>query len=90
MYFVYALYSSKFDRIYIGYSENPEKRLTTHNDERNKGWTRKFQPWQLVYTEKCLTKPEALKREKQLKTAAGRKFVWESISNNKCSFEHLV
>ncbi|WP_372948425.1 GIY-YIG nuclease family protein [Mariniphaga sp.] len=82
MYFVYALYSSKSDKIYIGYSENPEKRLQSHNDERNKGWTRKFQPWKLVYTEECATKTAALKREKQLKTAAGRRFVWELIKNN--------
>jgi putative endonuclease len=82
MYFVYALYSSKFDKIYIGYSENPEKRLLSHNDERNNGWTGKFQPWKLIYTEKCETKTEALKREKQLKTAAGRRFVRALIQNN--------
>ena len=82
MYFVYALYSSKFDKIYIGYSENPEKRLQSHNDDRNKGWTRNFQPWQIVYTEECTTKTAALKREKQLKTAAGRRIVWELIKNN--------
>lgn len=81
MYFVYALYSSKFDKIYVGYSENPEKRLLDHNDERNRGWTRKFQPWEIVYTEEYATKSEALKKEKQLKTAAGRRFVWSLIKN---------
>ncbi|MFW6277755.1 MAG: GIY-YIG nuclease family protein [Prolixibacteraceae bacterium] len=82
MYFVYALYSPKFDKIYIGYSENPEKRLLSHNDERNRGWTRKFQPWEMVYTEEYATKADALKREKQLKSAAGRKFIWSLIKSN--------
>lgn len=81
MYFVYALHSPEFDKIYIGFSENPEKRLESHNDERNKGWTAKFQPWELIYTERFETKSAALKREKQLKTAAGRKFLWELIKN---------
>jgi len=82
MFFVYALYSPNFDKIYVGYSENPGKRLLSHNDERNKGWTAKFQPWKLIYTEKCETKTKALKREKQLKTAAGRRFVHGLIKNN--------
>ncbi|MGM0620146.1 MAG: GIY-YIG nuclease family protein [Bacteroidota bacterium] len=82
MYFVYALYSPKFDKIYVGYSENAKKRLKSHNDERNNGWTGKFQPWEIVYTEICETKTEALKREKQLKSAAGRRFVRGIIKNN--------
>jgi putative endonuclease len=33
-YYVYILYSAKCDRYYIGYSENPEKRL---HERHNKG-----------------------------------------------------
>lgn len=50
MYFVYALYSRHFDKIYIGYSEDPDKRLSSHNHPNNKGWTKKYQPWEIVYT----------------------------------------
>ncbi len=88
MYFVYALYSEKQNKIYIGYSSDPEKRMLSHNDERNKGWTGRYQSWKLVYTEKCDTKTEALKREKQLKSARGRKFIWNLIELKKTHFEH--
>ncbi|MBN1925369.1 MAG: GIY-YIG nuclease family protein [Prolixibacteraceae bacterium] len=66
MHYVYALYSREFDKIYIGYSTDPEKRLTSHNDPMNRGWTKKFQPWDIAYTEMCRSKSEALVREKQL------------------------
>jgi putative endonuclease len=75
MYFVYALYSEKFDKFYIGSSENPDKRLQSHNDPRNHGWTKKYQPWKIIYTEQCNSKTEALIREKQLKTSRGRDFI---------------
>ena len=88
MFFVYALYSETHNKIYIGYSSEPEKRLLDHNDERNNGWTRKFQHWKIIYTEKCDSKTVALKRERQLKSARGRKFVWDLVDNNKTHFEH--
>ena len=88
MFFVYALYSKDFDKIYIGYSPDPNKRLLSHNDERSSGWTSKFRPWILIYTEKCESKTTALVREKQLKTSRGRNFVWSYITNNKTHFEH--
>ncbi len=89
MFFVYALYSSNYDKIYIGFSPDPEKRLLAHNDSRNDGWTRSFQPWSLVYSEKCTTKTDALKREKQLKSSRGRNFIREMINKNQIHFDHL-
>ncbi|NQU84953.1 MAG: GIY-YIG nuclease family protein [Mariniphaga sp.] len=76
---IYALYSAKFDKIYIGSSSDFEKRLLSHNNTRNKGWTKKYQPWKILYTETLVTKTLALKREKQLKSAKGRQFIWDII-----------
>ncbi len=76
MYFVYAIYSSAFEKIYIGYSSNPEKRLISHNDPQNRGWTRKYRPWKLIFTHRHSSKTAALKREKQLKSAVSREFIW--------------
>jgi len=45
-----------------------------------KGWTVKFRPWEIVHTEVFGTKAEAMKREKQLKTARGREFIWKLIN----------
>ncbi len=79
MFFVYALYSLKFNKIYIGYTSNLEQRLESHNHLATKGWTVKFRPWKLVYKEEYINKKDALKREKQLKSAKGREFIWNII-----------
>jgi putative endonuclease len=55
------------------------QRLKTHNDLNNKGWTRKYQPWIQLYFEEYNTKQDALKREKQLKSAKGREFIWKEL-----------
>ena len=75
MYFVYALYSDRYDKIYIGFTSNIVSRLNTHNSLENKGWTSKFKPWELLYSEELPSKQQALIREKQLKTAKGRSFI---------------
>ncbi|GAB1451528.1 hypothetical protein MASR2M47_15850 [Draconibacterium sp.] len=75
MFYVYALYSEQFDKIYIGFSADAQKRLASHNDQLNTGWTAKYKPWKIIYTEEFENKTAALKREKQLKTSAGRRFI---------------
>ncbi len=67
MYKVYVLYSSKYDKIYIGYTSNLESRIQSHNYFSTKGYTMKYRPWEVVYTEDFETKGEAMKREKELK-----------------------
>ncbi len=79
MFTVYVLYSKDYDKIYIGFTSNLEQRLLSHNELGKKGWTIKFRPWQLVHTEVFQLKSEAMLREKQLKTAAGRNFIWSLI-----------
>jgi putative endonuclease len=75
MYFVYALYSRVFDEIYIRSTSDIDARLEAHNHEKNKGWTKRYQPWEIIYTESTLSKKEALSREKQLKSFRGRAFI---------------
>jgi putative endonuclease len=80
MFTVYALYSPKYDKIYVGYTSNLEQRLLSHNKLGKKGWTIKYRPWEVVFTEEFETKKEAMKREKQLKSAKGRQYVWERVN----------
>ncbi|MEW6773888.1 MAG: GIY-YIG nuclease family protein [Bacteroidota bacterium] len=79
MYYVYVLYSEKYNKIYIGYTGNLEERLKSHNELGNKGWTIKYRPWVCFYTESFESKEEAMKRERWLKTGVGRRFIWENI-----------
>ena len=82
MFVVYALYSPDFQKIYIGFTSNLQERLKSHNELATKGWTIRFRPWTLVHMESLPSKAEAMVREKQLKSAAGRQFIWSKINPN--------
>ncbi|MFN0257466.1 GIY-YIG nuclease family protein [Pedobacter ureilyticus] len=79
MFTVYILYSKQFNKVYIGYTSNLEQRLLSHNVLATKGYTIKFRPWEILHTELFETKSEALKREKQLKSAKGREFIRKQL-----------
>ena len=72
MFYIYVLYSAEHNKIYIGYSQDIHRRLKSHNDPRNKGWTSRYKPWDIIHSESFQTKRDALMREKQLKTSKGR------------------
>jgi putative endonuclease len=69
-YFVYILKSKKHKRYYVGSAEDIKRRVETHNSERAR-WTKRFQPWSLVYSEEFELRGEAMKREKYLKSLKG-------------------
>jgi putative endonuclease len=50
MFYVYILKSLKTDRFYVGYSQNPETRLTEHNSGKVAS-TRNQKPWIKLYQE---------------------------------------
>jgi putative endonuclease len=79
MYIVYVLYSSQYRKIYIGFTTNLQERLLSHNELGKKGWTVRFRPWKLIHTEHFDTKAEALLREKELKGAKGRDWIWKEL-----------
>ncbi|MFA9392804.1 MAG: GIY-YIG nuclease family protein [Prolixibacteraceae bacterium] len=79
MFYTYVLYSEKFDIIYIGYTSDIQNRMIAHNHPKNKGWTKSFMPWKLIYSEIYSCKSIAMKREKELKTARGRLFIRNEI-----------
>ncbi|WP_245989035.1 GIY-YIG nuclease family protein [Pelobium manganitolerans] len=58
-----------------------EQRLISHNQLATKGFTLKYRPWELVYKEIFADKKGAMVREKQLKTAKGREFIWSLIKH---------
>ena len=77
-FWVYVLQSETTGEIYIGQTHDLAMRLAQHNDpdhdltlhtKRRKG------PWRLVYSEECPTRSAAVRRERQLKCGAGRRFI---------------
>jgi len=81
MFTVYVLYSPSYNKIYVGFTSDLENRLRSHNIFASKGWTIKFRPWEILFTESFETKTEAMKREKQLKSAKGRNYIWQVVKN---------
>lgn len=61
---VYILHSEKHDKNYYGQTSNLIARFKDHNELGNKGWVRRFRPWQVVHVEFFNNKAEALEREK--------------------------
>jgi putative endonuclease len=80
MFTVYVLYSPTFKKIYIGYTSNLNERFKSHNELGTKGWTIKFRPWIICYKEEFETKQEAMNREKELKSAKFREWIWSLIN----------
>ena len=68
MYFVYMLVAMKLDKVisYVGYTNNLEKRIDTHNKGKGAKFTR-GNKWRLIYYEIFSDKSNALKREYSLK-----------------------
>ena len=79
---VYVLYSPKYGKIYIGFTSNLEQRLLAHNVLEKKGWTIRFRPWVIVFTEEYPTKKEAMRREKLLNNANNRALIWDIIRSS--------
>ena len=67
-YFVYIL-RTPTNTLYIGQTNNLEKRLQEHKEKSAKSakYLRPFSSFELVYKEQYQTRTEALKREYQLK-----------------------
>ena len=78
MYHTYVLYSKKYDRIYIGQTNNIEIRFEKHNAGKIRS-TKPYIPWIKIYSEFFKTRSEAMKRENELKSHQGRNYIREKI-----------
>ncbi|RLD79320.1 MAG: GIY-YIG nuclease family protein [Bacteroidetes bacterium] len=79
MFFVYVLYSIKFDRTYTGMTTEVERRIKEHNNKQNRS-TKAYTPWILIHKEGFISRVEARKREKYLKSGNGREYLKLVIS----------
>ena len=74
MFYVYVLHSVKDNGLYIGYSTDLRRRLTSHRSG-DAFATSCRGPWKLIYYEAYTQEADALGREKYLKSGSGRKFL---------------
>jgi len=73
IYTVYVLLS-KENCNYVGFTNNMPRRLLEHNSGKSY-YTRRGSKWEVVYTEKTGDRIEARKREKYLKSHAGKEWL---------------
>ncbi len=80
MYFVYSLKSCNHKYVYVGITENIERRLYQHNHGQNKS-TKPYSPFFLLYYEKLPDRKAAREREIYLKSTSGKRFLYELLDN---------
>jgi len=85
MFWTYIIYSSLHDKYYIGFTHDLTGRLNAHNHPKCKGYTRKFQPWNLVFSKAFDTKREAMNYESYLKSLKSKFALNEIIELYKIS-----
>ena len=74
MFFVYAISSLTRNYIYVGLTNDINRRLSQHQNGQNKT-TRVYKPFELILTEAFETRIQARKREKSLKSGSGKEFL---------------
>jgi len=77
---VYILYSKSFNRYYVGYTNDLDRRIAEHNRKKGK-FTDAGIPWKLVHYELYSTKNEAMAREKYIKSRKSKSFILEIIKS---------
>ncbi len=74
MFYVYVISSLAKNYIYVGLTDNLERRINQHNSGKSKT-TKPYMPFVLIYQEKHETRAEARIREKYLKSGIGKEFL---------------
>jgi len=78
-YLLYILKSKSTDRFYTGISQNPTLRLQYHNSFE-KGFTARYRPWEIVFTQEFSSKEVAHKAELKIKSWKSKLMIQKIIS----------
>ncbi len=73
-YYIYVLISQKDKQLYTGYTFSLENRIRMHQSGKVTA-TKPRLPVQLIYSEACLNKDDAIAREKYLKSGMGKRYI---------------
>ena len=88
-YYVYLLASKRNGTLYIGVTNNLERRISEHQQDSIEGFTKKYRVHHLVYYETTGDIHAALQREKQLKKW-NRKWKLELIEKENPEWKDLI
>lgn len=74
MYYGYTIKSLTRIYIYVGLTDNIERRIEQHNKGQNRS-TKAYKPFKLIYTEAFKTRKEAREKEIYLNSGIGKEFL---------------
>jgi len=74
MFYVYAIKSETRNYIYVGLTNNLERRIAEHNNGENRS-TKAYKPFILIFSEQHETREKARSKEKYLKSGVGKEFL---------------
>jgi putative endonuclease len=80
MFYIYLIYSASSDLYYVGYSDNPLRRLDEHNSSGHTTFSSKHRPWVMSAVFECgASRSEAMKIERFIKRQKSRDFIKKLI-----------
>jgi len=74
MFYIYAIKSINRNYIYVGMTDNLSRRFNQHNTEKSRS-TRFYAPFKIIHVEESNNRIDARKKEKYLKSGAGKEFL---------------
>jgi putative endonuclease len=74
MFYVYVLFSEKFDKYYVGQTNNFIDRIKRHNNGYE-GFTKPYRPWKKVLLLEKPTRAEAIDLERKLKNLSKQRLI---------------
>ncbi len=80
MFYIYAFYDKIRKVFYVGFTNDLKRRVREHKIGKTQTTSRMTDKL-LVYYEACLSKKDAVEREKQLKTGFGRGYLKRRLKN---------
>ena len=89
IYYVYILASSRNGTLYIGFTDDLERRVAEHKSKNVEGFTSKYNVALLVYYETYASLYDAFRRERQLKKWK-RDWKIELIEKNNLDWDDLA
>ena len=83
MFYIYIIYSSSSDKYYVGYSNDPQRRLIEHNTKPFNTYTSRYRPWELKAFFKCSEiQQQAIAIERFIKNQKSRKLLEQLCDPN--------
>jgi len=68
IYILENLAGQLYIQLYIGQTNDLQRRLNQHNDTARSGWTANRGPWKIIFSESAFTRVEGMKKERYLKS----------------------